>query len=75
MESWDELFGDRLSFGLGNGLKASFWVDPWAEGRCPLMDMFLSLFELSVQKRDSVESMWDSESKLLVFRFFVGTES
>lgn len=63
------LFLGSLSFSLGNGLRAKFWVDPWVEGKCRLMDRCLSLFELSLQKKESVGTLWDGESESWVFRW------
>lgn len=57
------LFRNRLRFSLGSDLKASFRVDLWIEGRCRLRDRFLSLFNLSVQKKESMGSTWDGESE------------
>lgn len=66
-----ELFWDRSKFSLGNGLKASFCVDPWLESRCRLMDRFSYLFELLVQKKELVGSVWEGESKSWIFSWVI----
>lgn len=46
------IFRNKLSFSLGNGCRARFWVDPWVEGRCLYQKK-----ELVVRMRDVSRSL------------------
>lgn len=60
---------NRLSFSLGDGLSVKFWIDPWVESRFRLMDRFPSLFELSVQRDESVGGVWNGSSESWVLQW------
>lgn len=76
MDLWKEIrkewgiLHSNTCFGVGAGKKLRFWGYCWC-GEEALRVMFPPLYELAVDKEDSVADVWDSESEVGMVPTFV----